>query len=106
MDNGPECMCKPGKVSMTSVSVDVADSPLVPSNERRRSLVVNAPLTNRITLTWDSIAVADSGIVLYPGQWPLVLSRHEHGAMVTQAMRAISDTAAQTVTFAEEIGVK
>lgn len=98
-------MCKPGKVNMTSVAVDVTEGALVPQNELRRALIINAPLTNRITLSWAGAAVADQGIVLYPGQWPLVLTRHEHGAMVSQAMRAISDTALQTVTFAEEIGV-
>lgn len=105
MENSPLCMCKPGKVNMNRIPVDVTEGPFVMSDERRRVLIITAPETNRVTLTWGTDAHLDLGITLYPGGQPLVLDRNTHGAMVTQAMRAISATALQTLTYAEEVGV-
>lgn len=105
MENGPLCMCKPGKVNMNRINVDITEGPLMPGDERRRALIISAPETNRFTITWGTDAHLDLGITLYPGGPPLQLDRNTHGAMVTQPIRAISATALQTVTFAEEIGV-
>jgi hypothetical protein len=83
------------------VSVATSDGAFVPYAPDRTSLIVQAPLTNRITLSFADPAVADQGIVLYPQGTPLVLDVQHHGALVHGPIRAISDTAAQTVAWWE-----
>lgn len=83
--------------------VNVVTSPgtLLPAAPRRVAIIVNAPLTNRFTLSLSTTAALDQGITLYPTNDPLVLTIEKHGDMVTRAWTAISATASQNVTIVE-----
>lgn len=67
----------------------------------RVGIIVNAPLTNRFTLSLATGAVLDEGITLYPGNDPLILTVEQHGQLVVLAWTAVSATAAQDVTVIE-----
>jgi len=87
----------------TVVNVATTDTPLVPQSPSRVCLIIGAPPTNRVTLTWSGAAVLDQGVTLYPAQPPLVLTAQEHGALCTGAVRAISATLAQNVAYTETV---
>ena len=67
----------------------------------RIGIIVNAPLTNRFTLSLANGAVLDEGITLYPGNDPLILTVEQHGQLVTLSWTATSAVADQDVTVIE-----
>lgn len=90
------------KLYSTQTTTNVSNSAstaLIPAATNRSVLIVNAPQTNRFTISLLGTAVLDQGITLYPTEAPLILTAAQHGDIVTRAWSAISGTAAQNVTF-------
>jgi hypothetical protein len=79
------------------VTVATSSTVLVPRDEARISLIIQAPLTNRFSLSWGADAVLDQGITLYPGAAPLILYLASHGSVVKGPIKAISAVAGQAV---------
>jgi hypothetical protein len=92
-----------GSTHQSAAPVDVVDGPFVPQSDTRVALVIQAPQTNRVTLSWGGAAVLDQGITLYPGGAALVLNLWAHGAMVRGPIRAVGAVALQSLTYVEVI---
>jgi hypothetical protein len=87
--------------AQVKVNVGLTSTPLVAQSDKRVALVIGAPLTNRITLSWFNPAVLDEGITIYPTQWPVILTLQDVGAMIMNPIWAVSAVAAQDVNFIE-----
>lgn len=95
-------MCeKTSTAVQATVNVGTSSTQLVGPNRHRKALIIQAPQTNRITLSLVNPAAADVGIVLYASDPPFILDSERVGAACRQPWYAISDTAAQDVTFIE-----
>lgn len=88
-------------LSFDDKSVLLAGGRVLGPNENRVAIIVSAPPTNRITLSWDLNPTLDRGITLYPTNDPLILTREQIGTVIGQPLAAISAVADQTVTFHE-----
>lgn len=74
---------------------------LLGPQDRRFSLIISAPASNRITLSFLGAAVLDEGITLHPGGPPLVLEWDTLGGSITASIQAIAAIAAQTIGVVE-----
>ena len=83
--------------SQTSVVVGTSSAQLIVPNDKRFSIVISCPRTNRITLSFGAPAVLDQGITLFPGGLPFVLLYNYVGGSIREEVFAIADTVAQTV---------
>ncbi|MBI4819466.1 MAG: hypothetical protein HY791_24555 [Deltaproteobacteria bacterium] len=61
-------------------------------------LIVNAPVSNQITISTSSAAVDDQGIVIFSAAMPLILTRATHGELVTRGWTAIYAGTSVSVT--------
>jgi hypothetical protein len=95
----------PGKVNTTYFAVGVGFAQVIGNNERRRNLVVTCPSAGTLIVSWDPSPPSVNGVILTAGQFPLVLTRETHGALVTQPLYLASPGGAQTVAIVEEEGL-
>lgn len=93
-----ESMASQGKRDIATTSTI-----LVPYEPKRKALVICRPPTNEITVSYREAAVANQGIILDTTDPPLILSRALHGDLVRGPFYAISDTAAQVITYWETL---
>ena len=84
-----------------SVSVGLTSTQLVGPNLKRFALLIGAPLTNRVTLSFGGPAVLDQGITLYPLGQPLLLLFDYLGDALHEDVFAITTAGAQTVGFVD-----
>ena len=94
-------MNKQSASAQRKVSIATTSTLLVEADPRRKALLVCRPPTNEITLSLKEAAVANQGVILDTTDPPLLLTAALHGAMVRGPIYAISDTAAQVITFWE-----
>jgi hypothetical protein len=87
----------------TSVSVGTSSGNFLSANPDRVGLILSCPPTNRVTVSQRNPAVSGAGIVLNPGQNPVMLTAKFHGDLVTKQLFAIADVAAQTIGITEVI---
>lgn len=75
-------------------------APLVDAASDRVALIVNPPTGGRVTVSTLSTAVENQGLTVFGGGCPLMLTREQHGELVTRAWTAIysGGTIAITVT--------
>jgi hypothetical protein len=98
-------MARLGRQQIT-VTAGATDTLLIGSNPSRKSLIVSAPPTNRITLSFGSgPAVLDSGINLNPGSQSLKLGYEDIGDAIIEEVHVISAVAAQTIGAVEIMGM-
>lgn len=86
-----------------TVPVGTGVGVLVPANKDRYTLIISAPETNPLWLTWEPAAAAGTGIRIAAGSPPVMLSIQEHGALVRGPIYASIPLGAETITFAESI---
>jgi hypothetical protein len=89
--------------NQSTVNVQTTVTPLVPQVEDRVALIISAPQTNRITLTFDPVGTLDNGITLYPTQPPLYLTVDRFGRLVQGPIFCVSATGAQNISYWESI---
>ena len=77
----------------STVSVDTSSGSLVDVSPKRVAIIISAPPTNAVTISLEGTAVAGQGIVLYPTNEPLVLTKAQHGDIVNRAWTTIASTA-------------
>lgn len=83
------------------VTVPTSSTQLVGSNPRRIGLLLSAPPTNRVTISWLPTAVLDQGVTLYPTDMPYKILAAEIGSGICQPISAISAVASQDVAITE-----
>jgi hypothetical protein len=93
-----------GGGSPSSVAVALTSTPVVSASEDRTLLVISAPAANRVSLSPGAAAVDLTGIVVYSGQGPVILSRKLHGPLVGMAWYGIAAVAGQTIGVLEGFG--
>lgn len=68
-----------GREQRTVAIQAAASTQLAGPNERRRGILISAPPTNRVTLSFAGAAVLDQGITIYPAGNPLYLTTDVFG---------------------------
>lgn len=79
----------------------LATGQILGPSPKRVGLIFSAPPTNRLTISFGSLAVLDQGITLYPGQNPLQLWVKDFGRGLRQPIFAASAVADQTIVVTE-----
>ena len=88
-------------VHSTVVNVLTTPTLLVGDSFQRVAIVLSCPATTRITISEDPNVTDLNGIVLFPNGYPLILDIQQVGNLVTRRLYAVSQTAPQTLGFAE-----
>jgi hypothetical protein len=70
-------------------TVNTTSGLLVPQDRNRYSLVISAPATNTVTLSFRNPATLLAGIQLKSTDSPLTLTLEKHGEIVTRAIYGI-----------------
>lgn len=70
-------------------SVSQTSSMLLPQSPKRTAIIISAPTTGYITLSFNGPVVSGSGIIINALDTPLSLDIHHHGAMVKKEIYAI-----------------
>jgi hypothetical protein len=76
---------------------------LTGQSEKRVSITFFPPPTGRATLNNETPVVAGSGIVLTPGNTPIMLNVHEHGDTVQREWYVIYDGTTSAMTWIEAL---
>lgn len=93
-------LMRQSKTVDNTVAIATSSVVLAPANRKRIALLISAPTTVRITLSFKDTAVLDQGINLYPTNVPLHLTLEKHGQIVQRKITAIGAALAN-----ESIGV-
>lgn len=83
--------------SQSNAIVTGASTQLVGVNGRRKSIIISAPKTSSIWISFVGPAAVGVGIQLHPGQWPLVLTCHDALGALTTEISAISTGGAENI---------
>lgn len=76
--------------------------PLVEANSRRTALLIGASADGNVALAFTSQGTFTTGVLLTTSQGPIILSRREHGGLVTRSWWAINNGAiASSLTVME-----
>lgn len=92
------------RFQMAAAISAAGSSLLLGPNGRRKAVIISAPVTNRITLSFGGPAVLDKGINLYPGSSPLVLGGDWCLCWITEDIFAISAVADQVIGVVDIFG--
>lgn len=87
--------------SVSSVAMTNTQKLLVSHSDQRITLIISAPLTNRLTIHTRQGAVSLDGIVLYPGGAPLKLNITNDGSLCCANWYGILDAGTDTIGVAE-----
>jgi hypothetical protein len=88
-------------IDQVAVSVTTTGVTLLGPGNGRRSITINSPVANRLTVSFGGtlgVPTLDQGINLYAGDPPLVLTRRDYGSGIDQPILAIMATAPETIT--------
>lgn len=95
-DIGDKLMCmedvRIGRKSLAGESiksVSQTSSILLPQSPKRTAIVISAPVTGYITLSFNGPVVSGSGIIINALGSPFCLDIQKHGAMVKKEIHAI-----------------
>lgn len=83
--------------SQSNALVTGASAQIAPVNARRKSIIISAPKTSSIWISFVGPAAVGVGIQLHPGQWPLVLTCHDFLGALTTEISAISTGGAENI---------
>lgn len=84
-----------------SVPVGATDTPLVPGATNRVALLIGAPTTAAVWLSFVGPAAVGTGIRIPPGSQPLKLDAELYAEALTDEIRAITESGTENVGVVE-----
>lgn len=87
------------------IALTTSSQEVLSANDKRRTLILPAPISGTTTWSLGEAAVAGQGIVLGAGQTPIVLTLQHHGRLTCQSVHVIHSAGSvnSSVLFGEVV---